>query len=111
MLAKLIDMLSRPSRRPLALGVVLVSARGGRDPRPICYAQIRPASAWSSVLLLLMTLGLGVASLQWEVGLSSARSAAAMTEAAAVEASDAGGARLASESYQAAIATVRARRS
>jgi hypothetical protein len=50
MRAALISLMNRMSRRPLALGVILVSARSPRERRTICYARMRPASALGALL-------------------------------------------------------------
>jgi hypothetical protein len=50
MRATVIDIVSRISRRPLALGTVLVAVRETQEVRPLRCEQVRPASAWAHLL-------------------------------------------------------------
>jgi hypothetical protein len=50
MRATLVDIISRISRRPLALGTVLVAVRETQEVRPLRFEQVRPASAWAHLL-------------------------------------------------------------
>jgi hypothetical protein len=50
MRARMIDIVSRISRRPLALGTVLVAVRETQEPRPLHFEHARPASVWAHLL-------------------------------------------------------------